>query len=132
MSCTESTRRGFLKRSAGVMAAGAAAPYIWTSSYAKAEDENEIKKEVEALRRHRDGEDATHLPKPHKGAHQYVGGEHRGGAQKANQGVVLCRRRHVCAGVQPTERLGNQKGSPKPAQRARPQGNGQALPQKHP
>ena len=38
MSQAESTRRGFLKRSAGI---AAAVPYIWTSSYARAQDKND-------------------------------------------------------------------------------------------
>ena len=41
MSHATSNRRDFLKKSAGVAAAGAAAPYIWTGSYAKAQDAND-------------------------------------------------------------------------------------------
>ena len=40
MSQTQSTRRDFLRTGAGV-AAAAAVPYVWTSSYAKAEDKND-------------------------------------------------------------------------------------------
>ncbi|MBN2474518.1 MAG: Gfo/Idh/MocA family oxidoreductase [Pirellulales bacterium] len=41
MSKGKSTRRGFLKTSAGIGAAGVLAPYTWTSSYAKAQDQND-------------------------------------------------------------------------------------------
>ena len=41
MSNTVSNRRDFLKTSAGIAAVSAAAPYAWTSSYAKAEDKND-------------------------------------------------------------------------------------------
>ncbi len=41
MSQSRPTRRSFLRASAGVAASTTAAPYIWTSSYAKAEDKND-------------------------------------------------------------------------------------------
>jgi len=41
MSITKSNRRDFLKRSAGVLAAGTTAPYFWSSSRAKAESKND-------------------------------------------------------------------------------------------
>ena len=41
MSKSKSTRRGFLKTTAGIAAAGAAAPYFWSSSCAKAQSKND-------------------------------------------------------------------------------------------
>ena len=41
MSHDVSTRREFLKKSSAVAAAAATVPYVWTSSYAKAEDAND-------------------------------------------------------------------------------------------
>jgi predicted dehydrogenase len=41
MSHTRSTRRDFLKRSTGVVAAGVAAPFVWTGSHAGAASKND-------------------------------------------------------------------------------------------
>jgi len=40
MNRSKATRRGFLKRSAGLAAAGIAVPYVWTGGYARAESPN--------------------------------------------------------------------------------------------
>lgn len=41
MNQQKSTRRSFLLRSVGTIAAGAVTPYHWTSSYARAESKND-------------------------------------------------------------------------------------------
>ena len=41
MSYVKSSRRGFLKTTTGLLAAGAAAPYFFSSAQAKAESEND-------------------------------------------------------------------------------------------
>ncbi len=41
MSSAKSNRRNFLKKSAGLLAAGTATPYFWTASYARAESKND-------------------------------------------------------------------------------------------
>ena len=49
MSLKKPTRREFLKGSAGLVAAGAAAPYFWTSSSAKAEESKNDRPNVAAI-----------------------------------------------------------------------------------
>ena len=49
MSPKKSTRRGFLKRSAGIVAAGVAAPYLWTGSTARGQQSANEKLNVAAI-----------------------------------------------------------------------------------